>query len=61
MKEKTHCDYSYSLKGNLKQHIKSVHEGKNPFQCNLCDYKCTKKGILEKHRVSAHEEIKPIA
>ena len=34
------CDYSCSLKANLKRHIKSIHEGMKPFQCGICDYRC---------------------
>ena len=48
------CDYSCSLKANLKRHIESVHEEKKPFQCTMCNYKCTEKRLLLKHMVSKH-------
>ena len=35
------CDYSCSLKGNLKQHVASVHEGIKAFKFqNLIGKKC---------------------
>ena len=31
------CDYTFSQKWHLKQHIASVHEGKKPHECSICD------------------------
>ena len=53
------CDYSYSAKGKLRQHIESVHEGKKPHKCSICEYSCSAKGTLRRHIESVHEENKP--
>ena len=51
------CDYTFSLKSNLKKHILSDHEGNNPFNCEVCDYRSSRKGDLKKHISSVHEEV----
>jgi len=43
------CDKKYSTKGNLKQHIKSVHDKIKDFCCDRCDYKSSTKGNLKQH------------
>ena len=48
-----------AVKGNLKSHVDSVHEGKKPFKCENCDYSCAEKGDLQKHITSVHEGKKP--
>ena len=29
------CHYGFASKKDVKRHIKTVHEGKKPFKCNL--------------------------
>ena len=53
------CDYSCSIKGSLKRHIRSVHEKKKPHKCSLCHYSCSNKGSLKRHIESVHEKKKP--
>ena len=53
------CDYTFSQKWHLKQHIASVHEGKKPHECSICDYTSSKKANLEKHIKSVHQGKKP--
>ena len=48
------CDYSCSLKGNLKIHA-VIHETNKPFKCEICDYNCSQKGSMKRH-VAAHHE-----
>ena len=36
-------------------HIASVHDGKQPFQCNICDSYFSKKSKLASHVFSVHE------
>jgi hypothetical protein len=36
-------------------HIASVHDGKQPFQCNICESYFTKKSKLASHVFSVHE------
>ena len=33
------CDKSFSQKGNLNTHIKSVHENKKDIKFKICDYR----------------------
>ena len=45
---------TFTHKGNLNTHIKSIHEGKT-YQCQLCEQKFTQKGSLNTHIKSIHE------
>ena len=56
------CDKVFSLKGNLKKHIDSAHEGKKSFKCNICDASFSQKGNLNLHiePVHDHNEKKPL-
>ena len=48
------CNYKATEKGSLRQHIKSIHEGKQ-YPCVKCDYKATERGSLRQHIKSIHE------
>ena len=37
------------FKGNLNQHVASVHEGKKPFKRDICDYSCLRKDRISQH------------
>ena len=43
----------------MKTHVKSVHEGKKPFKCDICDYIFSLKGNLNQHAASVHKGKKP--
>ena len=51
-----HCEYKATQKGNLQNHIKSIHEGQK-FQCPHCEYKASQKGHLQRHIKSVHEGL----
>ena len=53
------CEYSCSLKANLKRHIESVHEERRSFKCDICDCRYSQKIDLKRHVQSVHEERKP--
>ena len=38
--------------------VKSVHEKKKPFKCDICNFSCYQKRDLKKHIESAHENKK---
>ena len=40
------------------RHIKSVHEEKKSFKCNVCDYTCSQKHSLRRHTALVHERKK---
>ena len=45
------CDYKARQSQNLRQHVKTSHEGV-PYPSNLCDYKTTTKSRLHSHKLS---------
>ena len=48
------CEYKSIHDGDIKKHMKSVHEGKT-FQCPHCEYKAVTTGSLKIHMQSIHE------
>ena len=54
------CDASFSRKGHLNGHVKSVHEEKKNFRCKIRDVVFSKKGHLNRHIESVHDGKKPI-
>ena len=55
------CDYKCATKGNLKQHIKQVHDKIKVFECDKCAYKCVQKDTLKRHIKNTHNKIKDVA
>ena len=56
------CNYKCSQKGQLNQHIASVHEGKKPeklFKCSNCDYRGRTKWDIQRHSARIHQRKKP--
>ena len=51
------CSKSYKTKGNLAQHIKSVHKGLK-YPCDQCQHSAATKAALKRHTCSMHEGIK---
>ena len=49
------CQANFSTQGNLKKHIKAVHEGKKLHKCSICDYSCSLKIDLMKHIENVHD------
>merc|ERR1712008_505529 len=49
------CDASFTENGNMKKHIKSVHEGQK-FKCSICDSSFTQSGDLKRHIATVHEK-----
>ena len=48
------CDYSSSLKDNMKKHIESIHKRNKPFQCEFCKQNFEGKGDMKQHITSIH-------
>ena len=48
------CEKSYTQSGNLKTHIKTVHEGQRNYKCDLCEKCFTESGTLKIHK-EVHE------
>ena len=52
------CQMRFLNRLNLKNHMLSVHEGKNPYNCSYCNCGFSRKDNLKKHIVSFHEDKK---
>ena len=52
-------DSIFKRKQNLKEHIQSVDERKEPFKCNTCGRSFAQKSDLNRHVSSVHEGKKP--
>ena len=48
--------YNSSQKSNINRHIKSVHEGKKQFECQVCDSYSSLKADMTKLVKSIHDE-----
>ena len=53
------CDAEYTLKGNLKKHIESVHDGNKPFKCVQCPSRFAQLSGLNRHFEAVHEKKRP--
>ena len=52
------CGKVFSLKGNLKKHLKHVHKGIKAYKCYICSRTFSQKGNLKIHISSVHEGAK---
>lgn len=52
------CNSKFSLKSDLKQHIKSVHLKLKDVKCDQCNYECSSKSHLNQHIKIVHLCIK---
>ena len=48
------CDFKTSQTGNLKTHVRSVHEGL-VFGCDQCDHKAKSNSKLGHHKQITHD------
>ena len=51
-----YCGKQFSGKGNLKKHIRSVHE-KLRYPCDQCEYQAVEKRLIKFHIQSKHEGV----
>ena len=49
------CNIQYTAAGNLRQHIRSKHEGIK-YPCNYCDHKATRSTTLRMHMRAHHSK-----
>jgi len=56
------CEVTLSTKGNLKQHIKTVHNKIRDIECpySECGFKCSSNGDLNRHIKYIHDKIRDI-
>jgi uncharacterized C2H2 Zn-finger protein/very-short-patch-repair endonuclease len=52
------CDYVSKRLGDLKKHVKQVHDKIKDFRCPQCDYKTSRSGNLKQHIKDVHSKIK---
>merc|ERR1711951_284177 len=51
------CEKQFSVRSNMKRHIRSTHEGIN-YPCNICNQAFTSKFNVDRHIKTSHEEFK---
>ena len=54
------CEYKCCSNGNLKAHIKKIHDKIKDFKCDKCEYRCCTKGNLKAHIKQVHDKIKDV-
>jgi uncharacterized Zn-finger protein len=52
------CDYKATTKGNLTQHINTVHREIRKYECDRCESSFTQSGNLATHIQSVHNKIR---
>ena len=53
------CDESFTRKGNLVKHFRSIHGSEKKFhQCEICPYSFFYKSHLKSHVVSVHDKVR---
>jgi hypothetical protein len=52
------CDFKATQKGNLIQHVNSVHRGIRKFKCGQCESSFTTSSHLATHVQSVHNKIR---
>ena len=53
------CYFKFKQKGDLKRHVKIIHEKVRSFICKFCDLSFQTRGTLNRHVNSKHQEKKP--
>ena len=49
------CGKSFSRSGELKKHIKTIHEGQRNYKCDFCGKSFTTSGHLKRHIKTIHK------
>ena len=55
MKERNHLNVNFVS----NKHIKTVHEDKKNFNCDICEKRFSQKDVMNRHISSVHEKNKP--
>ena len=54
------CEYKSKNKGDLKKHVKIVHDQIKDIKCEKCDYICSTITNLKQHIKQIHDRIKDV-
>ena len=53
------CELSFTLNGDLKKHVKEVHQKLKAFRCEYCSASFSRKYNLKDHVIAIHTKLKP--
>ena len=48
------CEKTFTDSGNLKRHVKAVHEGTKDYKCDYCGKSFSEPGKLKRHVKAVH-------
>ena len=54
------CNKIFDRLGTLKEHMRTIHQGENPYQCDKCEKTFKTPGGLRIHYINYHEEHKEV-
>ena len=54
------CNKEFNRNGNLKRHIKAIHDKIKDFECDKCNKSFSQNGHLQQHIKLIHDKIKDI-
>ena len=48
------CDKTFTMKVNMKRHLKFIHSDNKPFTCDICLKSFNRKENMKSHKLAMH-------